>query len=69
MEEFDLNGHEYIELNKLLKFLHLAASGGEANVIIDSGEVMVNDAVETQKRKKLRTGDTIKFKDASIIIR
>jgi ribosome-associated protein YbcJ (S4-like RNA binding protein) len=41
--------------------LNLVQSGGEANQRIDEGKVMVNDAVEKQKRKKLRTGDTITF--------
>jgi ribosome-associated protein YbcJ (S4-like RNA binding protein) len=31
MIEFELNGHEFIPLNKLLKLLNLVQSGGEAN--------------------------------------
>jgi ribosome-associated protein len=69
MKEFELNGHEFIELNKLMKFLRFAGSGGEANQIIDDGEVIVNDVVETRRRKKLRTGDTILFQGNSILIK
>ena len=52
MLEFELNGREYIELNKLLKFMGLVDTGGEANERIVNGEVSVNDEVELQKRKK-----------------
>lgn len=61
MKEFKLQGHEFIELNKLLKLLHLVGTGGEANSRIEQGEVLVNKALETQKRKKLRVGDRVQF--------
>jgi len=57
--EFELEGSEYIELNKLLKILNLAESGGEANFRITEGEIIVNKQVELQKRKKLRAGDIV----------
>lgn len=69
MKEFELNGHEYIELNKLMKFMRFACSGGEANQLIDSGEVVVNDEIETRRRKKLRTGDTVLFQGNAIIVK
>ncbi len=62
MEEFKIqDGYEYIQLNQLLKMLGLVDTGGEANQRILNGEVKVNDAVELQKRKKLRPGDKIEF--------
>lgn len=67
--EFELDGHEFIELNNLLKFLSLANSGGEANAFIEKGKVMVNDVVETRKRHKVRAGYTVVFKDKTIIVR
>lgn len=66
--EFDLNGHEFITLNNLLKVLSLVGTGGEANIRIENGEVIVNGAVETRKRKKLRAGDTIKYGKTSVNI-
>ena len=69
MTEFSLDDHEYIELNKLLKLMRLVNSGGEANFHIDSGEVLVNNVVETQKRKKLRIGDVISFNNKQITIK
>lgn len=69
MIEFELEGHEFIPLNKLLKLLGLVESGGEANQKIEQGEVFVNDAKETQKRKKLRSGDKVMFSDNTVIIK
>ena len=59
--DFELIDHEYIQLNQLLKLLGLVDTGGEANQRIVDGEVKVNNAVEFQKRKKLRKGDEILF--------
>ncbi len=50
-----------IDLFKFLKFEGLVASGGEAKAAIAGGHVMLNDVVETQKRKKIVSGDIIKF--------
>lgn len=67
--EFELIDHEYIQLNQLLKLLGLVDTGGEANQRILDGEVKVNDAVEYQKRKKLRAGDSILFDGKLITIK
>jgi ribosome-associated protein len=48
-----------IELCQLLKFGGLAATGGEAKAVISAGKVLLNGAVETQKRKKLQPGDRV----------
>jgi len=69
MQEFHLEGKEYIELNKLLKLTHLVSTGGEANIRIESEEVMVNGVIETRKRHKLRTGFVVNFNANEIIIR
>ena len=68
METFQLQGHEYIELNKLLKLIHLVETGGEANICITEGEVIVNGEVELRKRHKLRHGYEVIFRDHKIII-
>lgn len=67
--EFELDGHEFITLNNLLKVTNLVGTGGEANVRITNGEVRVNGALETQKRKKLRNGDTVQFLKTTITIK
>ena len=50
-----------VDLYKILKFEGLVASGGEAKAAIGSGLVTVNRRVETQKRKKIVSGDIIEF--------
>ena len=68
METFHLQGHEYIELNKLLKLIHLVETGGEANICITEGEVIVNGEVELRKRHKLRLGYEVIFRNRKIVI-
>lgn len=69
MQEFFLKDKEYIELNKLLKLTRLVSTGGEANIYIDNGEVLVNGVTETRRRNKLKAGDVVKFQDHEIVIR
>jgi len=59
---------DYIELYKVLKFEGLCASGGEAKSVISERLVQVNGTVETLKRKKLVSGDTILFNDTELHI-
>jgi len=67
MQQFELQkGFDFIELNKLLKIMQLASSGGEANQLIMEGYVEVNGVHETQKRKKLRKGDVVEL-DGEVI--
>lgn len=68
MESYSLDGREYIELNKLLKLLQLVETGGEANMCIENGEVVVNGVVELRKRHKLRTGFVVEFRERKILI-
>ena len=65
---FQLTDHDHIPLNNLLKVLHLVGTGGEAHIRIDNGEVRVNGQIETQRRKKLRPGDVVKFQKMTITI-
>ena len=57
---------EYIELYKLIKILDLVDSGGQAKMIIAEGHVVRNGEVETRKRAKIVSGDTIQISDAII---
>jgi len=66
--EFELEGQEYIELNKLLKILNLVESGGQANMMITEGEVQLNGTTETRKRKKLFSGDVVEFMSERVVI-
>ncbi|MEK6477850.1 RNA-binding S4 domain-containing protein [Catalinimonas sp. 4WD22] len=69
MTSFKLKaGSEYIELNKLMKVLGWVGSGGEANQMIEVGNVQLNGSVETQKRKKLVAGDQVTFDEYKVVI-
>ncbi|MEJ6590924.1 MAG: RNA-binding S4 domain-containing protein [SAR86 cluster bacterium] len=57
-----------IELFKILKFEGLVGSGGEAKVVIQDGQVRLNGKVETQKSKKILSGDVIEFREDTLNI-
>ncbi len=59
---------EPIELYKILKFEGFAASGGEAKAVVAAGAVRVNGHCETQKRRKIVSGDTLEFNGQKIHI-
>lgn len=59
---------EPVELYKILKFEGMVASGGEAKNVISNGQVLVNGVVETQKRKKINSGDTIEFNNEKLML-
>ena len=52
---------EYIKLDSLLKFAALVATGGEAKYVITEGMVEVNGEICTQRGRKIRPGDKVKF--------
>ena len=60
---------EPVELYKILKFEGLVASGGEAKLVIEQGQVMVNGSIETRKRKKMVSGDVIEFNHETYLLR
>ena len=60
---------EPVELCKLLKFEGIIASGGEAKLLIGDGQVSLNGAVETRKRKKIVDGDIIEFAGEKMLVK
>jgi len=48
-------------LEQYMKAFNIAASGGQAKVLIQSGQVRVNGKVETRRKRQLQTGDKIQF--------
>ncbi len=57
---------EFIKLDSLLKYSSSVGSGGEAKLMILSGEVKVNGKIITQRGKKIRKGDIVQFGDLKI---
>jgi ribosome-associated protein len=52
---------DYIQLDQLLKATGLCSSGGIAHAEIEAGNVVVDGAVETRKRAKLRPGQRVSY--------
>jgi ribosome-associated protein len=50
-----------IQLDQFLKLNNVVSSGGEAKHVIQSGNVFVNDEVETRRGRKLKVGDTVRI--------
>lgn len=46
-------------LGQALKLGNVASTGGEAKVLVQSGEVLVNGEVETRRGRRLEAGDVV----------
>ena len=69
MQSLDLQlrpNQEFIELHKLLKFMGIAESGGEAKALVASGEVLVDGVVELRKACKIRAGQVVQTGEVQI---
>ena len=58
----------YIELDSFLKFSSVCMTGGEAKIMIKSGEVCVNGEECTMRKKKLYPNDTVFVKNQTFIV-
>jgi ribosome-associated protein len=59
---------ETLRLDDALKLAGVAATGGEAKVLIQGGAVRVNGEVETRRKRKLVEGDVVEVGDDSFEI-
>jgi ribosome-associated protein len=50
-------------LGQALKAAGLVGSGGEAKVLIQAGEILVNGEAETRRGRKLGAGDVVEVGD------
>ncbi|MES2428879.1 MAG: RNA-binding S4 domain-containing protein [Bacteroidota bacterium] len=60
MIEFKVTG-DYIQMIQLLKATHLVSTGGEAQIVVDQGQVTYNGQVDYRKRLKVKPGDVVEF--------
>jgi len=60
MNTLPLRG-DHITLAQAIKAAHLVESGGQAKLLIRTGEVKVNGTVVVQPAKKLHAGDTFEL--------
>ena len=59
---------QVIRLDHFMKLVGLVGTGGQAKLVIQGGEVMVNDVVETRRRKKLKHGDKVTFDGETLMV-
>ncbi len=48
-----------LQLDQLLKLAGVAATGGHAKLLIQSGEALVNGDIETRRKRKVTVGDVV----------
>ena len=56
-----------MKLDQFLKWNNIVSTGGEAKILINSGQVYVNGEIEKRRGRKLNIGDVIKFSNNEII--
>ena len=56
-----------MKLDQFLKWNNIVSTGGEAKMLINSGQVSVNGQIEKRRGRKLNTGDVVKFSNNEII--
>ena len=58
-----------LNLGQTLKAANVAGTGGEAKVLIQTGEVTVNGEVEVRRGRKLESGDVVEVGDERMEVR
>lgn len=56
-------GSDMIRLGQFLKLADLIETGGEAKVVIASGDVTVNGEVDTRRGRQLYPGDVVQVSE------
>ena len=57
-----------IQLDQFMKLTGLISTGGQAKLVIQGGEVLLNGVVETRRKKKLGIGDSVTFAGQTITV-
>jgi len=57
-----------IKLDQFLKIVGVAETGGQAKLIIQEGQVRVNDALETRRGRKLVPGDRVTVGEETFVV-
>ena len=58
-----------LSLGQALKVANLVGRGGEAQVLIQMGEVAVNGEVETRRSRRLQGGDVVEVGNERLEVR
>lgn len=62
MKEIKINT-DYIKLDQFLKLCNIVQTGGHAKLLIQDGQVKVNDEIAFERGKKLRIDDIVEVID------
>lgn len=62
------NVEEVIRLDQFMKIQGMVGTGGQAKLVIQGGEVLVNGEVETRRKKKLKQGDKVTFNGETLVV-
>jgi len=63
-----VNETPMMRLDDVLKFFGVAATGGHAKHMIQAGEVRVNGAVETRRKRRIVDGDTVEAGGEAFVV-
>lgn len=58
-----------LQLDQFMKLTGLVSTGGQAKLVIQAGEVLLNGVVETRRKKKLKAGDQITFNERTFVVK
>lgn len=59
---------ENITLEQLLKWSGAVSTGGEAKILIQQGEVKLNNQIETRRSKKIIPGDIVEIRNQTFLV-
>ena len=59
---------DFIRLDSALKLAGFVSTGGHAKIVIQNGEVKINDEVCTMRGKKLRSKDMAEYDGKKFVI-
>ena len=59
---------KYIELGDFLKVIGLAATGGQAKILIRAGVILVDGKVDNRVRRKLRDGNVVEYEGKQFVV-
>ena len=54
---------DYIQLDQLLKYANILATGGQVKELLTEELIMLNGAIVTEKRKKIYPNDVVSIGD------
>lgn len=60
-DSFDSSNTILCDLQTFLRLIDVVPTGGAAKVVIQGGQCMLNDDIETRRAKKLYSGDIVSF--------